>query len=522
MQEEVPDEPPSVAAHGPHAALPPVRGDGCAGWYSVTSPTAEAPADDDAQATTTQDNSSTTGTTPWSGRAVQRKGTQPSGVSAPGATGDLNNPAQQGSGNQGGPTAATPNPSGTSAPSASTTAAPGGVTVGASGPGQAATTSPGNPQAGAAGSPSTGPGGTRTGSTTASSTPGDTGSGTSLFDPSQLAALAPPLLEAGASALEMLPMLAAALGGSGDGTSGTSESPQLQNALNILGQLQNAYGDGGSGTGDTGTGTGGTGTAGTTTGSGTGSGSAADALKAHEIYEENVAAAFNGIDNTLANLVTSFAGGHSVNQSQLDSLLQAVDAALAHVGSAALLTSAGEQQVTKILTIALDQAEKLAGNTTTSAQTTATDINELANQYLLILSGEDPNATVSVPGTTSVGGTVGQWISEAAQVLQKYGITLTAADERDLDIIIEHESGGNPDSINETDSNAAAGDPSRGLMQTIGSTFSEYAVPGYNSNIYDPVSNIIAGARYAIARYGSLSNVPGVIAVNEGESYVGY
>jgi|GEM_PF-2878261 len=316
-------------------------------------------------------------------------------------------------------------------------------------------------------------------------------------------------------------MLASALGGSGDGTSGTGNSPQLQNVLNILRQLQNTYGNGSSGTGNTGTGT-----TGTTTDSGSGSGSAADALKAHEIYQENVAAAFNGIDNTLANLVTSFAGGHSVDQSQLDSLLQAVDAALAHVGSAALLTSAGEQQVTKILTIALNQAEQLAGNTTTSAQSTATDINELANQYLLILSGEDPTATVSVPGTTSgggtVGGTVGQWISEAAQVLQKYGITLTAADEQDIDIIIQGESGGNPDSINETDSNAAAGDPSRGLMQTIGTTFSEYAVPGYNTNIYDPVSSIIAGVRYAVARYGSLSSVPGVIAVNQGQSYVGY
>lgn len=337
------------------------------------------------------------------------------------------------------------------------------------------------------------------------------------FDPSRLAALAPPLLEAGASALEMLPMLAATLGGSGHGSTGTGESPQLQDALNVLNELQSAYGNGGS-TGTGGTGANGTGTTSTTTGSG--SGSAADAIKAHDIYQQNVAAAFNGIDNTLANLVTSFAGGHAVNQTQLDSLLQAVDAALANVGSAALLGAAGEQQVVKILTTALDQAEKLAGNTTTSAQTTATDINELANQYMLILSGEDPNATVSV--ATSVGGTVGQWIAEAAQVLESYGLTLTPTDEQDIAIIIEHESGGNPNSINETDSNAAAGDPSRGLMQTIGTTFSEYALPGYSNNIYDPVSNIVAGVRYAIARYGSLSNVPGVIAVNEGKSYVGY
>ena len=59
-------------------------------------------------------------------------------------------------------------------------------------------------------------------------------------------------------------------------------------------------------------------------------------------------------------------------------------------------------------------------------------------------------------------------------------------------------------------------------MQTIGSTFDSYAVPGYDADIYDPVSNIVAGVRYAISRYGSLSNVPGVIAVRNGQSYVGY
>ena len=70
-------------------------------------------------------------------------------------------------------------------------------------------------------------------------------------------------------------------------------------------------------------------------------------------------------------------------------------------------------------------------------------------------------------------------------------------------------------------SNAAAGIPSAGLMQTIAPTFDAYALPGYG-NIYDPVDNIIAGVRYALARYGSLDNVPGVAAVRSGQPYVGY
>jgi hypothetical protein len=70
---------------------------------------------------------------------------------------------------------------------------------------------------------------------------------------------------------------------------------------------------------------------------------------------------------------------------------------------------------------------------------------------------------------------------------------------------MQQESGGNPMAINNWDINAKRGDPSRGLMQTIGSTFRAYAMPGYNSNIYDPLSNILASMRYAMARYGSLA-----------------
>lgn len=70
---------------------------------------------------------------------------------------------------------------------------------------------------------------------------------------------------------------------------------------------------------------------------------------------------------------------------------------------------------------------------------------------------------------------------------------------------MNQESGGNPNAINNWDINAQNGDPSRGLMQVIGSTFAAYAMPGFNSNIYDPMSNILASMRYAISVYGSLA-----------------
>lgn len=118
-------------------------------------------------------------------------------------------------------------------------------------------------------------------------------------------------------------------------------------------------------------------------------------------------------------------------------------------------------------------------------------------------------------------GTVGQWIQQAMQAMQAAGIDTSKINPQDLNTIIMHESGGNPRAINNWDSNAVAGHPSQGLMQTIPSTFAAYALPGHG-DILNPVDNIIAGARYAMSRYGSISNVPGVAAVNSGGSYVGY
>ncbi|MRA58527.1 transglycosylase SLT domain-containing protein, partial [Bacillus thuringiensis] len=67
------------------------------------------------------------------------------------------------------------------------------------------------------------------------------------------------------------------------------------------------------------------------------------------------------------------------------------------------------------------------------------------------------------------------------------------------------ESNGNPRAINNLDSNAAKGTPSKGLMQVIDPTFQSYALKGYNKNIYDPLSNILASIRYTLSRYGSLT-----------------
>ena len=69
---------------------------------------------------------------------------------------------------------------------------------------------------------------------------------------------------------------------------------------------------------------------------------------------------------------------------------------------------------------------------------------------------------------------------------------------------MQTESGGNPTVFNLQDSNAQRGTPSGGLMQVIKPTFDAYALPPWNVNLLDPLSNIVASIRYVLARYGSI------------------
>jgi hypothetical protein len=119
-------------------------------------------------------------------------------------------------------------------------------------------------------------------------------------------------------------------------------------------------------------------------------------------------------------------------------------------------------------------------------------------------------------------GQVADWINQAIQILRAQGVNISPQDAGYIATIIQYESGGNPNAINLWDSNAAAGHPSKGLMQTIDPTFNSYAVPGHG-NVWNPVDNILAGTRYALHRYGSLSNVPGIRnMLTHSGGYVGY
>jgi Transglycosylase SLT domain len=132
-------------------------------------------------------------------------------------------------------------------------------------------------------------------------------------------------------------------------------------------------------------------------------------------------------------------------------------------------------------------------------------------------AGPAPSRRVRACGDS----TLHWWICHAERVLEQHGTAHGLLSTGAAYIVVRHESGGNPHAYNGWDSNAAAGHPSEGIAQVIGPTFHAYGLRGYR-DIWNPVDNMIAAFRYAISRYGSMNNIPGVVAVRHGGSYVGY
>lgn len=141
-------------------------------------------------------------------------------------------------------------------------------------------------------------------------------------------------------------------------------------------------------------------------------------------------------------------------------------------------------------------------------------LNKMAQQKTGIASGDNLNAMAeagtpagALPPlhTYNPGQGVNQWTGTFAGVLNSLGMPQSW-----LPLGLEQmqtESGGNPQAINLSDSNAAAGHPSKGLMQVIDPTFAQeypkFSSKGYPDDVYDPRSNIAAGLEWVIQAYGS-------------------
>ncbi|MFD0532225.1 transglycosylase SLT domain-containing protein [Kitasatospora arboriphila] len=117
-----------------------------------------------------------------------------------------------------------------------------------------------------------------------------------------------------------------------------------------------------------------------------------------------------------------------------------------------------------------------------------------------------PATAATAAPTTKATGDLDSWINQALAVMAENHIP---GSYDGIYRNIMRESSGNPQAINLTDSNAAAGHPSKGLLQVIDPTFQAYHVPGTSTDIYDPVANITAACNYAAHFYGSIDNVNG-------------
>ncbi|MFI6369294.1 transglycosylase SLT domain-containing protein [Nocardia sp. NPDC050630] len=213
----------------------------------------------------------------------------------------------------------------------------------------------------------------------------------------------------------------------------------------------------------------------------------------------------------------------------IDGIIAEVNTAMTALGGVAD-TTAGRQMLITTLSNALQRAGAVLGQGQSTAAITADKVAALADRFLQNArptrqpqrrAQPSTSGSSARPPRTRPSGRQGQWINDALRILAANGYDTRHINPADIAAIIQHESAGDPNAINLWDSNAAKGTPSKGLMQTIDPTFNAYALPGHR-DIWNPVDNIIAGVRYAIHRYGSVSNVPGIQAMHDGGHYVGY
>lgn len=161
---------------------------------------------------------------------------------------------------------------------------------------------------------------------------------------------------------------------------------------------------------------------------------------------------------------------------------------------------------------AADAAKKKAADDAAAKKKAVADAAKRAQQKAAANRSTQRSAVKAAPkkaapapaATTNYSNNLDGWIKESLAIMKEKGIP---GSYDGLYRNIMRESSGNPRAINLTDSNAAAGIPSKGLLQTIDPTFQAYHVDGTSWDIYDPVANITAACNYAYHVYGSMDNV---------------
>jgi LysM repeat protein len=157
---------------------------------------------------------------------------------------------------------------------------------------------------------------------------------------------------------------------------------------------------------------------------------------------------------------------------------------------------------------ALSQTSGSAARTGSASQTAGSSASSAnSGDAAGTTTAVSTKATAAAPTSTKTyADNLNGWIDQSLDVMAAHGIP---GSYNGIYRNVMRESSGNPQAINNWDSNAAKGTPSKGLLQVIQPTFDSYHVAGTSMDIYDPVANITAACNYAFPVYGSIDNVNG-------------
>src|SRR3990172_3090688 len=135
------------------------------------------------------------------------------------------------------------------------------------------------------------------------------------------------------------------------------------------------------------------------------------------------------------------------------------------------------------------------------AETAVAIPRKIADAVIDYVCEKEKTLGVGSGGGVGISQPVQAWAPVALQAL-----ALAGSPASELGCLLsrmQKESGGNSGAINLTDSNAAAGVPSQGLMQVIPPTFAAYCAPLCQLGLTNPLANIYAATKYVQSRYGN-------------------